>query len=132
MIQRIDTGGHSATQILSVLPGTAVNDRNSDADEVGGSRNQEFTDTSVLDAPGAGRPARPPPEESLDEVATDTQVLPPLLDFEDDSELDEALGENIDPDDANGGSSDEEMDSDSKLLAELEDLMGEKFEEQVV
>ena len=132
MIQRIDTGGHSATQILSVLAGATVNDRNSDANEVGGTRNQEFTDTSVLDAPGARRPARPPPEESLDEVATDTQVLPPLLDFEDDSELDEALGENSDPDDADEGPFDEEMDSDSKLLAELEDLMGEKFEEQVV
>ena len=134
VIERIETDGLNATQVLSVLDGEAANDENSGADELGGSRNQEFTDTAVLDAAGAGRATSPSPEESLgpDEMPTDTQILPPLLDFEDDSELDEALGETIEPDEGNGGSLDEEADSDGELLAELEDLMGGKFDEQGV
>ena len=80
----------------------------------------------MLDASGVSRATTPSPEKSLEEMPIDTQILPPLLDFEDDSDLDEALANGSDTDDENEG---EEVDSDSKLLAELEDLMGEKFEE---
>ncbi len=131
VMPKVEEDDFSPTQMLPTLDeDPTMTGGGSASPGLSEAHNQEFTETSVLRKINEDSHH---PEEDIadfdDAGGIDTQVMPSITDFQDEDPVDM-------PDEITGatGSGMRELpqdDDDKELLAELEELMGEKFEDLV-